>query len=104
MFRRRTDAFGCGASTAANSPAEPLSRDASLVGLEVPPFQPAIRAFQRVVDVVVAGKARARIGFGKRHLIVDMRVFMAQAPATCGARSSGFVVTEPAFHQRILLI
>jgi len=67
-------------------------------GLKSFPFQPAIGAFERPIDVVVTRISGACIGFGQSHFIVYVRVLMAKAAAAGSTCSSSVFFTEPAFH------
>ena len=99
---------------AANAPRNLVLKDANNPGLSSPdlkvtflllyllktlPFEPAIGALQRPIDVVVAGISGTRIGFGEGHFIVNVCVLVAQAAAAGSACSSSDVFTEPALHK-----
>src|SRR5437016_5082580 len=67
------------------------------------PFEAAVRAFERPVDVVIATVTRAGVGLGQRHLIMNIGVLVAQAPAAGGTGAPGVLFAEPTFHGRPLL-
>ena len=83
-------------------PANLPTTSASPPGLKTLPFQPAVGALERSVDVVIAAVACARIGFGQGHFVVNVRVLVAQGPAAGSACPSSDVFTEPAFHGVVL--
>ena len=63
------------------------------------PLQATIPAFQRSVDVIVGAVTRARIGLGKRHLVVNMCVLMTEGTATGSTHSSCLLFAKPTLHK-----
>src|SRR2546427_10957187 len=67
------------------------------------PFESAVGAFERPVDVVIAAIPRAGVGLGQRHLIMNIGVLVAQAPTAGSAGAPRVLFAEPTFHGRPLL-
>jgi len=64
----------------------------------VDPFQPAIRTFERIVNVIEARVACARVGFRKRQLIVEMSMIDTEPAAARRAGAFRIFIAKPALH------
>src|SRR4051812_27458025 len=63
------------------------------------PFQAALGALEGMIDVVIGGVAGAGVGLGQSELIVEVRMLVANAPATGGARAARFLFAKPTQHK-----
>src|SRR5262249_12213613 len=66
------------------------------------PFQMALDALERLVDVVIGGVAGAGVGLGQGHLVVDLGVLVAQPAAARRTGPPRLLLAEPAQHRRPL--
>jgi len=64
----------------------------------VDPFQTAIRTFERIVNVIEARVACARVGFRKRQLIVEMSMIDTEPAAARRAGAFRIFIAKPALH------
>src|SRR5262249_29261940 len=66
------------------------------------PFQTALGALERPVNVVITGVTAAGVGLGQGQFVVDVGVAAAQAAPAGGAGAARLLLTEPALHRRYL--